>query len=83
MFRPKFVLHFIFPVSAALRESTYPFLALICRRDNRMTVVGRMEGMWKAFVIILSHHSPRYFNYFNRKECRTFCGSQYASLHLL
>lgn len=32
-------------VSRALREATYPFLALICLRDNRMTVVGRMEGL--------------------------------------
>ena len=31
-------------VSRALREATYPFLAVICLRDNRMTVVGRMEG---------------------------------------
>ena len=31
-------------VSRALRETTYPFLALICLRDNRMNVVGRMEG---------------------------------------
>ena len=31
-------------VSRALREATYPFLALICLHDNRMTVVGRMEG---------------------------------------
>ncbi|KAK2568233.1 FAS-associated factor 2-B [Acropora cervicornis] len=32
-------------VSRAVREATYPFLALICLRDNRMTVVGRMEGI--------------------------------------
>lgn len=31
-------------VSRALRETTYPFLALICLRENRMNVVGRMEG---------------------------------------
>ncbi|XP_020605014.1 FAS-associated factor 2-like [Orbicella faveolata] len=34
-----------YKVSRALREATYPFLALICLRDNRMTVVGRMEGL--------------------------------------
>ncbi|CAH3168286.1 unnamed protein product [Porites lobata] len=34
-----------YKVSRALREATYPFLALICLRDNRMTVVGRMEGI--------------------------------------
>ncbi|KAK3737238.1 hypothetical protein QZH41_010868 [Actinostola sp. cb2023] len=32
-------------VSKALRETTYPFLALVSLRDNRMTVVGRMEGI--------------------------------------
>ena len=31
-------------VSQALRENTYPFLALIVLRDNRMTVVARIEG---------------------------------------
>lgn len=35
-------------VSRAVREATYPFLALICLRDNRMTVVGRMEGEFGA-----------------------------------
>ncbi len=31
-------------VSQALRESTYPFLAVIVLRQNRMMVVGRVEG---------------------------------------
>jgi len=31
-------------VSEALRESTYPFLAVIVLRQNRMVVVGRREG---------------------------------------
>ncbi|XP_071523686.1 FAS-associated factor 2 isoform X2 [Panulirus ornatus] len=31
-------------VSQALRENSYPFLALIVLRDSRMTVVGRLEG---------------------------------------
>nr|CAD7426099.1 unnamed protein product [Timema monikensis] len=31
-------------VSQALRENGYPFLALIVLRENRMTVVGRLEG---------------------------------------
>ena len=35
---------FSFPVSQALRENTYPFLALIVLRENRMTVVARIEG---------------------------------------
>lgn len=38
-----FILFFI-SVSQALRESTYPFLALIVLRDTRMTVVARVEG---------------------------------------
>jgi len=28
----------------ALRENTYPFLAVIVLKDNRMTVVARIEG---------------------------------------
>ena len=35
---------FSISVSQALRENTYPFLALIVLRDNRMTVVARIEG---------------------------------------
>jgi len=31
-------------VSQALRENTYPYLALIVLRDNRMTVVSKIEG---------------------------------------
>ena len=31
-------------VSQALRENTYPFLALVVLRDNKMTVVARIEG---------------------------------------
>nr|WMH04084.1 ubiquitin regulatory X domain containing protein 8 [Sinonovacula constricta] len=31
-------------VSQALRENTYPFLALVVLRENRMTVVARIEG---------------------------------------
>ncbi|XP_076361702.1 fas-associated factor 2 isoform X1 [Tachypleus tridentatus] len=31
-------------VSQALRENGYPFLAVIVLRDNRMTVVARLEG---------------------------------------
>jgi FAS-associated factor 2 len=33
-----------FRVSQALRENTYPFLALITLKDNRMTVVKKFEG---------------------------------------
>nr|CAG4652067.1 EOG090X0B12 [Triops cancriformis] len=31
-------------VSQALRENTYPFLALVVLRLNKMTIVGRLEG---------------------------------------
>ncbi|XP_053573013.1 FAS-associated factor 2 [Bombina bombina] len=34
-----------FRVSQALRENTYPFLAIIMLKDRRMTVVGRLEGL--------------------------------------
>ncbi|KAM5171186.1 FAS-associated factor 2 isoform 2-T2 [Mantella aurantiaca] len=34
-----------FRVSQALRENTYPFLAMIMLKDRRMTVVGRLEGL--------------------------------------
>ncbi|GAB6018656.1 FAS-associated factor 2 [Chamberlinius hualienensis] len=33
-----------FRVSQALRENTYPFLAVVVLRENRMTVVARIEG---------------------------------------
>merc|ERR1719234_2845778 len=35
-------------VSQALRESTYPCLAMIVLRQNRMVVVGRQEGFIQA-----------------------------------
>ena len=34
-----------FVVSQALRENTYPFLAVIVLKDNKMTVVARIEGL--------------------------------------
>lgn len=34
-----------FLVSQALRENTYPFLAMIMLKDRKMTVVGRLEGL--------------------------------------
>jgi FAS-associated factor 2 len=37
-------------VSQALRENTYPFLALIVLRQNKMTVVARIEGPIGLFV---------------------------------
>ncbi|XP_076291832.1 fas-associated factor 2 [Lasioglossum baleicum] len=33
-----------YKVAEALRPGTYPFLAIIVLKDNRMTMVGRMEG---------------------------------------
>ena len=32
-------------VSYILRESTYPFLALVMLRGSRMTVISRIEGI--------------------------------------
>uniref|UniRef100_A0A8C7J5G8 Fas associated factor family member 2 n=1 Tax=Oncorhynchus kisutch TaxID=8019 RepID=A0A8C7J5G8_ONCKI len=32
-------------LSQALRENTYPFLAIIMLKDRKMTVVGRLEGL--------------------------------------
>jgi len=39
-------------VSLALRESTYPFLAVIVLRQNKMMVVGRVEGHVAAEPLI-------------------------------
>jgi FAS-associated factor 2 len=39
-------------VSQALRESTYPFLAVIVLRQNRMMVVGRVEGHIEAAPLV-------------------------------
>ncbi|KAK6111953.1 UBA-like domain family protein [Brugia pahangi] len=36
-----------YKVSMALRESTYPFLALLCMRETRMVVVLRLEGEYE------------------------------------
>ncbi|XP_058808418.1 FAS-associated factor 2 [Phymastichus coffea] len=33
-----------YKVAEALRAGTYPFLAVIVLKDNKMTIVGRMEG---------------------------------------
>eukprot|EP00092_Neocalanus_flemingeri_P023036 GFUD01024970.1.p1 GENE.GFUD01024970.1~~GFUD01024970.1.p1 ORF type:complete len:449 (+),score=165.34 GFUD01024970.1:71-1417(+) len=39
-------------VSQALRENTYPFMAMIVLRQNRMVVVGRREGMVQADAMV-------------------------------
>eukprot|EP00794_Sanderia_malayensis_P016927 gene16927-18634_t len=44
-------------VSRALRETTYPFLAVICLRENRMTIVWKVEGYMQVdpLIAILSN----------------------------
>lgn len=39
-------------VSQALRENTYPFLAVIVLREHRMTVVGRLEGLMGPDTVV-------------------------------
>uniref|UniRef100_T1JCR2 UBX domain-containing protein n=1 Tax=Strigamia maritima TaxID=126957 RepID=T1JCR2_STRMM len=39
-------------VSQALRENSYPFLAVIVLRENRMTVVARIEGIMKPVELL-------------------------------
>jgi len=39
-------------VSQALRENSYPFMAMIVLRQNRMVVVGRREGMVQAETMV-------------------------------
>ncbi len=39
-------------MSIALRESTYPFLGLVCMRENRMALVLRQEGFCSADQLI-------------------------------
>lgn len=38
-------------VSQSLRENRYPFLAVIVLKDNRMTIVGRLEGPHEARIL--------------------------------
>jgi hypothetical protein len=39
-------------VSQAMRESSYPFLALVVLRQNRMMIVARFEGLVTADVLV-------------------------------
>lgn len=39
-------------VSQSLRESHYPFLAVIVLKENRMTIVGRLEGFNNPEMLI-------------------------------
>lgn len=39
-------------VSQALRENTYPFLAMIVLKNSRMTVVARIEGAIGAAELV-------------------------------
>jgi len=41
-----------FRVSQALRENSYPFLAMIVLRQNRMVVVGRQEGLIQSEALV-------------------------------
>ena len=50
-----------FAVSQALRENTYPFLAVVVLRENRMTVVARIEGPIGRNAILLT---MKYFTKF-------------------
>ncbi|XP_011312283.1 FAS-associated factor 2 [Fopius arisanus] len=42
-----------YKVAEALKAGTYPFLALIVLKDNRMTIVGRLEGTPSVSELIL------------------------------
>jgi len=42
--------------SQALRENTYPFLALIVLKNNRMTIVARIEGVVDPTVVLTRLH---------------------------
>lgn len=39
-------------VSQSLRESHYPFLAVIVLKEHRMTIVGRVEGLNEPQVLL-------------------------------
>jgi FAS-associated factor 2 len=39
-------------VSQAMRESTYPFLALVVLRQSKMMIVGRFEGYVSATDLV-------------------------------
>lgn len=41
-----------YKVSQALRESHYPFLAVIVLKENRMTIVGRLEGFNDSITLL-------------------------------
>lgn len=43
---------FFHQVHQAMRETTYPFLALICLREGRMMMVLRREGIWSPDELI-------------------------------
>lgn len=39
-------------VSQSLRESHYPFLAVIVLKEHKMTIVGRVEGLNEPQVLL-------------------------------
>ena len=57
--------HCYFVVSQALRENTYPFLALVVLRDNKMTVVARIEG---PIGKLLSSYGQCFMEFRQRRE---------------
>lgn len=51
----------------AMRETTYPFLALICLRDNKMMIVLRKEGSCSveeliAYLAVAIQDNQNYVN---------------------
>ena len=49
-------------VSYTLRETTYPFLALIMLKGTHMTIIGRQEGMnsngWNLAAVLIQASLP-------------------------
>jgi hypothetical protein len=44
--------NFILSVSKELGGTTYPFMTVVCLRDNETMVVDRLQGEW-IFIYIL------------------------------
>ena len=51
-------------VSMALRENTYPFLGLICMRDNRMVMVGSVFNLSYLVLRLVWMSSKNFFALF-------------------
>lgn len=75
----------LFIVSQALRENTYPFLAVIVLRLNRMTVVARIEGSL-CEIVFLSVASSRLLSCiiaFYNALLLAACFYAWAKMHIL